>query len=107
VDNDAAGKVAGAPVCEEAAAPEHVHERVIDGELPDDEEQQVRLERHPVRECARDQRGRDDREHHLVRDQHDERNPRRLVQRVNAHVAQERQMEVAVDPVAPPLKQSE
>ncbi|MDX6414978.1 MAG: hypothetical protein QOH23_2388 [Gaiellaceae bacterium] len=44
VDDDAAGEVAGPPVREHAAAPEHVHERVVDGELPDDEEQQVRLE---------------------------------------------------------------
>ena len=104
VDDDAAGEVAGAPVREQAAAPEHVHERVVDGELPHDEEQQVRLEGHPVRERARDQRRCDDREHHLVGDQHDERDAGRLVQRVHADVAQERQMEVAVDPIRPAVE---
>ena len=46
-----------------------------------------------------DQRGSDDREHHLVGDQHDERDPRRRVHREWADVAQEREVEVAVDPV--------
>ena len=100
VDDDPAGEVARAPVREHAAAPEHVHERVVDGELPDDEEDQIGLERNAVRERAGDQRGRDDREHHLIGDQHDERDPRRRVQRVHADVAQEREVEVAVDAVS-------
>src|SRR6267154_5291437 len=66
VHNDAAGEVTCTPVREHAAAPEHVHERVVHGELPHDEEDQVRLEGDAVRERTRDKRGRDDREHHLV-----------------------------------------
>ncbi len=99
VDDDAAGEVTSAPVREQTAAPEHMHERVVDSELPDDEEEQVCLERHPVRECACDERGCDDREHHLVGDQHDEWDAGGLIERVNTDVAQERQMEVAVDPI--------
>ena len=38
------------------------------------EEQKVRLERHAIGERAGDERRRDDREHHLIRDVHDERN---------------------------------
>ena len=99
VHDDSAGEVARAPVRKQAAAPEHVHERVVDRELPDDEEEQIRLEGDAVREGAGDQRRRDDREHHLVGDQHGERNLRGRIDRVDGDAPQERVVEVPVDPV--------
>jgi len=50
-----------------------VDEREVDEQLPGDKEDQVRLERDPVRERTGDQRRRDDREHHLVSDEDDQR----------------------------------
>ena len=82
---------------EHPAAPEHVDKREVDEQLPRDEEDQIRLERDPVREGAGDQGRRDDREHHLVRDEDDQRDVRRAEHRKRTNAAQERLVEVAVD----------
>jgi hypothetical protein len=69
-NDDRAGEVTHPPVLEQAAAPNHVNERVVDRELPGDQEEQVRPEPNAVRESASDQSRRDDGEHQLVRNEH-------------------------------------
>jgi hypothetical protein len=73
--------------------------RVVDEQLPHDQEHEERLERDAVRERARDQCRSDDREHHLVGDQHHQRDVRRRIHRRGRDVAQEGNVEVAVDAV--------
>ena len=72
VDDDAAGEVEDAPLLQQPAAPDHVDEGEVDEEQPEREEDQVGLEADAVGEGPGDQRGGDDREHHLEdhEDQH-------------------------------------
>src|SRR5208283_3279746 len=56
VDHDPAPEVEHAPLLEEAPAPHHVRHRVVDEELPADEEDEVGTELDPVREGPRDER---------------------------------------------------
>ena len=79
VHHDAAGEVQHAPLRQEAAAPDPVHERDVDQQAPHDQEVQVALEADPVGERAGDQRRGDDGEHlleHEVRRRRDGRRPR-------------------------------
>ena len=99
VDDDAAGEILHAPRGEQTAAPHHVDEREVDEQQPGRQEYPVGLERHPVRKRAGDERGRDDREHHLVRAEDDERD--RVVRRRGhrrGDAAEERPVEVSDDP---------
>ena len=57
VDNNAAREVPDSPLREQAASPYHVHEREVDQNEPDDEEDEVRRETDPVGERAGDQPG--------------------------------------------------
>ena len=60
VHHDAAGEVEHAPLLQDAAAPDHVHEGEVDEQQPEREEEHVGLEGHAVGEGAGDQRRRDD-----------------------------------------------
>ena len=73
-------------------------EREVDQQQPARQEQHVGLECDAVGEGAGDEGRRDDREHHLVGDEHDRRD--RVVEgrrRLERDAAQERQVEIADD----------
>jgi hypothetical protein len=73
VHHDAAREVEHPPLGHDPASPDHVHEREVDEDQPAREKQHVRGESHPVREGAGDERRSDNGEHHLVAEEHEER----------------------------------
>jgi hypothetical protein len=97
VHHDPAGEIQDAPLLEDAAAPDHVHEGEVDEQEPARQKQHVGLERDAVREGSGDERRSDDREHHLVGAEHDQGN--RIVGRgrVQVHMTQESHVHVADD----------
>src|SRR5436853_288202 len=90
------GKVENTPLLQDTATPNHVDKRKIDKDEPSSQKQHIRFERHPVREGTRDKSGRNDRKHHLIGDEDDERDTvinRRGRQEIDT--AQERLVEIA------------
>ena len=83
VDDGAAGEVDGGDggvgipdaVHEAGGAPDHVGEREVDDDHPEPDEQEDGAELHAFGDGAEDQRGGDDREHHLVHRKDVVRNP--------------------------------
>ena len=73
VNDDTTGKVADAPLGQQTVSPDHVDEREIHEEEPDDQKDEIGLESHAVGECTGDQRRRDDGKHHLVYDEREHR----------------------------------
>ena len=74
MDHVAARKVNGTHLCQQPAAPDHVRHRVVDDEGPEDHEEEERLEAHASGDRPGDERGRDDREHHLEQGEDQQRN---------------------------------
>ena len=56
VHHDAAGEVQDTPFLQNAAAPDHVHEREVDEDEPEGQEGHIGFERYAVGEGAGDQR---------------------------------------------------
>ena len=98
VDDDPSGEVEDTPLLEKPSAPDHMDGRKIDEKQPDRQEHHIRPEPDPVGEGARDQGRGDDREHHLIGDEHQERD---IVggreDRLGRHAAQEGHLEVPDD----------
>ncbi len=66
VDDRAACEIERAHVGEPAAAPHPVRHRRVDEERPQDDENEIRREAHPLDDRAGDERGRDDAERALI-----------------------------------------
>ena len=77
--DDASGEIKHTPFLQNAAAPHHVDEREINQQQPSGEKPHVRLERDAIRESTGDQCGCNYGEHHLISDEHHERN--RIIRR--------------------------
>ena len=69
VDDEAAGEVKRAELCEEAAAPYPVSHRVVDEDGPEQDQDSKGCEAHALCERARDEGRRDDGEHALEGDE--------------------------------------
>ena len=92
VHHRAAREVENAELGEPAAAPDPVRDRRVDEDRPERDEGEVRPEAHAVDDRAGDQRGGDDGERRLVGH---EQHVRDRALRVDAHVIEEREREVA------------
>ena len=66
VDHRAASEIEHAHGLQKSPAPDPMRERHIDDEQPQDREQHECRKTHAIRDCARDECDRDDREGHLV-----------------------------------------
>jgi hypothetical protein len=75
-----------------------VDEREVDEQQPQDYEDQVGAEADAIAERTGDERRRDDREHHLIRDEHQHRDLSVPVGRARCDAGQEGHVEVADDP---------
>ena len=73
MNNNPAGKIEHSPLLQNAIPPDHVDEGEVDKDQPSGQEEHIRLKRDAIGERPGNEGRGDDREHHLICDEHDKR----------------------------------
>src|SRR5665811_1326203 len=66
MDHDPTCKIKNSHLCKQAASPHHMDKRIVNKELPDDQENNVSLKRNSVCKCSSNQSWGNDCKHHLI-----------------------------------------